>query len=138
MTPFWKNWLTAWRLAVLAFGIVLAAAAIPALDGPARWFYDLVHWPVDGRSSFDENVRFTCGILGAVTIGWALTIFAAIEAAEKLGAPVWRALTRAILVWYALDSAISIATGAPVNAISNTVLLATYLAPVLASKVLAR
>jgi hypothetical protein len=136
MTPFWRTWLRVWCWATFGFGAVLAAAAFPALDGPTRWFYDLVHWPLDGQSSFDENVRFTCGVLGAVMIGWALTIFATVDAAEKLGAPVWRALTTAMVVWYVIDSAISVATGAPVNAVSNTVFLITYLAPILASGVL--
>jgi hypothetical protein len=133
MTSFWRSWLKAWCWATLAFGVNLAAAAIPSLDGPTRWFYDLVHWPLDGQSSFNENVRFTCGVLGAVMIGWALTIFAAADAANKLGAPVWRALTGAIVIWYVVDSAISIATGAPGNAASNTVILLSFLAPILAS-----
>lgn len=136
MTSFWRQWLRVWRWGVIAFGVVLAAAAFPALDAPTRWFYDLVHWPLDGASSFADNVRFTCGILGAVTIGWGITMFALIEAAEKLGAPVWRAMTAALVIWFVIDSAISVASGAPGNAVSNTVILALYLAPVLASGVL--
>lgn len=136
MTPFWRNWLKVWCWATLSFGIVLAAAVLPALDAPTRWFYDLVHWPLDGASSFDENVRFTCGLLGAVTIGWAMTIFVAVDAAERLGAPVWRGLTTAIAVWYVIDSAISVMTGAGANAVSNTVFLVTFLAPIIASGVL--
>lgn len=133
MTPFWRHWLRMWCWGVTAFGVILAAAAIPALDAPTRLFYDLVHWPIDGASSFDENVRFTCGVLGAVTMGWGMTILALIDAAEKLGASVWRALTSALVIWFVVDSAISVAAGAPGNAVSNAVILALYLAPVFAS-----
>lgn len=133
MTSFWRQWLRVWCWGVIAFGVILAAAAFPALDAPTRWFYDLVQWPLDGASSFDENVRFTCGILGAVTIGWGLTLFALIDAAEKLGPPVWRAMTNALIIWFVVDSAISIAAGAPGNAVSNTVILALYLAPIFAT-----
>lgn len=136
MTPFWKLWLRLWCFGVGVFGVVLAAAAFPALDGPTRLFYDLVHWPLDGASSFGESVRFTCGILGAVTIGWAITIFALIDAADTIGARAWRGLTSAVVVWYVIDSFISVAAGVPGNAVSNTVFLVTYLIPILASGVL--
>ncbi len=81
-------------------------------------------------------VRFGIGLQGALTLGWGLTMMALIEAAKTLDAPVWRKLTLALVVWYVIDSAISIATGLALNAVSNTVLMAGYLIPVLASGVL--
>lgn len=136
MTPFWRNWLEIWCWAMVAFGALFAACAIPALDGGTRLFYDLVYWPLDGASGFDEGTRFTCALLGAVTMGWALTIRALVHAAHQLGAPVWRALVGAMLAWYVIDSAISVASGVAVNAVSNTVLVAALLAPILVSGVL--
>jgi hypothetical protein len=136
MTGFWKTWMIVWCWMVFGFGVVLALAAFPGPDIAAALFYDLVEWPLDGAVTFEPRARFTVAILGAVTIGWALTIFGMIKAAETVGPPVWRALTTALVVWYVIDSALSILTGVPVNAVSNTVLLVTYLVPVLASGVL--
>jgi hypothetical protein len=138
MNGFWKNWMAAWCWATAGFGVILAAAASPATEMPARLFYDLIEWPLDGNVAFEARTRFTAAVLGAVMIGWAITIFGMIKAAETLGAPVWRALTTAMVVWYVIDSALSVLSGVPVNAVSNTVFLVTYLAPVLATGVLSK
>lgn len=137
MTGFWKTWMTVWCWGVFVFGAALATAAFPATDGVARAIYDIVGARAHGPAFFDaEGVRFSIGLMGAVTMGWALTIMAVVQAAQVLGAPVWRALTFALVVWYAIDGAISVATGYPGNAVSNTLLAAAYLAPVLATGVL--
>ncbi len=136
MTPFWKNWLEVWCWAMVAFGALFAAVAIPALDAGARLFYDLVYWPLDGASGFTEATRFTCALLGAVTMGWAFTIRGLVHAAHELGAPAWRALVAAMLVWYVIDSTISVAGGVAANAVSNTLLIGAFLAPILASGIL--
>jgi hypothetical protein len=134
MSGLWKNWMRVWCWATLAFGGVLAAAAVPALEGPTLGFYDLVTWPIDGApATFDPIARFTCGVLGAVMIGWALTIFALLPVAD---ARAWRSFTGAMMIWYVIDSTVSVTAGAPGNAVSNTVFLALFLIPVLASGVL--
>jgi len=76
-----------------------------------------------------------------VTLGWAMTMAATIKAANQLGAagrPVWTGLTASLLVWFVIDSSLSIATGYPLNAASNTVILVTYLLPLWRSGVLRR
>jgi hypothetical protein len=136
MTGFWKNWLIVWCWATIGVGVLFAAGAIPALDGGVRLFYDIIMWPIDGLSPYGEEVRLTAALLGAVMIGWGIAIFGLIDAAESVGVQTWRTLTLSVVVWYAIDSAISIALGAPVNALSNTGFLVTFLAPILASGVL--
>jgi hypothetical protein len=138
MNGFWKNWMIVWCWATLGFGVVLAAAVAPGPDLPARLFYDLIEWPLDGNVAFESRTRFTAGVRGAVRSGWAITIFGMIKAAETSGAPVWRALTTAMVVWYVIDSALSIFSGFPLNAVSNTVFLVTFLVPVLATNVLSK
>lgn len=136
MTGFWRTWLRVWCWLTLAVGALFAFGASPATDGGVRLFYDLIYWPLDGQSPFGEDVRLTAALLGAVMIGWAITIFGLAAAADRLGAPAWRTLTWGMAAWWGIDSAISIALGAPLNAVSNTLFLAGYLAPVLASGVL--
>jgi hypothetical protein len=65
-----------------------------------------------------------------------MTMFAVLQAAKTVGAPIWRSLTFALLAWYVIDSAISVSTGFWLNAVSNTALMVAYLIPVLASSAL--
>ncbi len=57
---------------------------------------------------------------------------------DAQGAQIWREITAAISVWYVVDCAISLGTGFPLNAVSNTILIIGYLIPVLGSGVLSR
>lgn len=136
MNGFWRTWLQTWCWVTLGVGVMFAAGAVSAADGGVRLFYDVIYWPIDGQSTFTESVRLTAALLGAVMIGWAITIFGLIAAAEQVGPRAWRTLSFGMLAWWSIDSAISVALGAPVNALSNTLFLAGYLAPVLASGVL--
>jgi len=136
MSGFWKAWLLIWCWATMGIGVLFAAAAVPALEGGVRLFYDTIYWPIDGTSPYSENVQLTAALLGAVMIGWAIAILGLVSAADTVGAPAWRTLTLSIVAWYVIDSIISVALGAPVNGLSNTALLVTFLAPILGSGVL--
>jgi len=133
---FWQNWLYAWCAGVALFGLVLAGAAFEATSGPTRAIFDLLNGEL---VDFTPHIRFSVGLLGAVTFGWSLTLAAAITAAIQLnrsGQTIWRLLTASILAWYVIDSSISIATGFGLNAASNTVIVAGYLLPLIRSGVL--
>jgi hypothetical protein len=125
-----------WCWATFGVGVMFALGAAPATDMGVRLFYDFVYWPIDGASPYGDSVRFTAALLGAVMIGWAMTIFTLVAAADQVGATAWRGLTAAVVAWYVIDSAISVASGVAVNALSNTGFAVTYLIPVLASGVL--
>lgn len=137
MSRIWWNWLQVWCWAALAFGALLLTAAIPSVDGAVRAVFVLFSGDPETAAVFEHSaVRFGLGLQGALTIGWVLTIFPLMEAAKTTGAPTWRALTVAVLVWYVIDSAVSVATGFWLNAISNTVFLVAFMAPIWASGVL--
>lgn len=139
MRGFWKTWMTVWCWGVLAFGLVLALSAAPVLDAAPRFVIGLIGGDPGLASLLDQPVmRFAFGLQGALTLGWGLTMIAMIRLADSGGAPAWRALTGSFLTWYVIDSLISITTGFPLNALSNTLLAAGYLAPVLATGVLRR
>jgi len=119
-----------WCWGVFAFGVLLTTAAIPPIDGLVRTLYTLFSGGGENAAAFaTDPVRFGLGLQGALTIGWALTLMAAI----RTSAPIWRELTLALVVWYVIDSAISVSTGFGLNAVSNTLLMVAYLIPVLAS-----
>lgn len=137
MHGIWSIWMRAWCWGMLAFGALLVTAAIPGLDGAVRALYVLFSANPSNAAAFDHSAtRFGLGLQGALTIGWGLTILTLLSAARAAGAPLWRGLTGALLVWYVIDSAISIATGFWPNAVSNTVLMAAFAYPVFAAGVL--
>ena len=134
MSTFWKNWLTIWCFAVCLFGAILAGGAFAATDGIAYTLFEI--FGQQGPLSEEAPMRFMVGLVGAVTLGWGLTMFVAFQAAhllEENGRPLWRHMTVFFLIWYVVDSTISIATGFWPNAVSNTVFLAGYLIPVFAT-----
>ena len=138
MTAFWKGWLNLWCLGVALLGLVLAGAAFEATDGPVRML--LAIW---GGPPYDPDAhhRFSYGLSGAVTFGWSLSLYAAIRAATMLGdagTPIWRIVGISALLWFAIDSSISVATGFWPNAVANTVFLTLFFVPLLASGVLRR
>ena len=138
MTRFWRNWLAVWSIGIGLFGLVLYGATFPATTGPAAAIFALFGNPLPEQP--DRYLRFAIGLMGAVTAGWAVTIYAAFRAAWALeggaAGAVWRLITGGLIAWYVIDSAASIATGFWLNAVSNTAVLIGYLVPIAASGVL--
>ncbi len=139
MSGFWRQWIAAWRLSVAGFGLVLAAGAFEATSGPVRIIFALVGEAPPAEMS--DPLRFSIALMGAVTLGWWLTLEAAFKAIDLLGdraAPVWRGVTVSVVGWYVIDGALSAATGYALNILPNTLLLVGYLVPVLATGVMRR
>lgn len=139
MNGFWRRWLAIWCVGVAMFGLVLIGGAFPATAGPALALLELLNGPeaLEPGSALD----FALAVLGAVSLGWALTLWAAIRAADALGpagAPIWRLVTGSVVCWYVVDSALSVATGFALNVVPNTVLAGGFLAAIVGSGVLAR
>lgn len=137
MRGFWKHWLIAWFAVAMAFAIVLALAAWPQADAITRPILRLIAGDAHHSSLFDPMpMRFAIGLQGALSLGWLLTAMIAMRAADRLGGQIWREITAAFGIWYGVDCAISLSTGFPLNAVSNTALIIGYLVPVLGSGVL--
>jgi hypothetical protein len=140
MSKFWQNWMSIWALFVALLGLVLAGGAFAATDGLTRALFTLFGNPLPAEP--DNLHRFAIGLMGAVTMGWGLTYYAAFRALHGLeshvAGPIWRFLTISALIWYLVDSAISCATGYSMNAVSNTIVMAGFLFPLLKTGVLRR
>jgi hypothetical protein len=133
LSGFWMNWVTGYCVAVALFGIVLAGGAFEATSDPVRILLGFMN--VAGGFDLVPAMRFSLGVLGAVSIGWSVTMFAAIQAANQLdrlaGGSIWVMITASVVCWYMIDSTLSIATGFWINAIPNTILLVAFLIPVI-------
>lgn len=138
MTAFWRNWLSIWALGVAVFGVVLYGYGYAGTSAPAEAAFAVLGNPLPDEP--DRYLRFAVALMGAVTLGWAVTFYAVFRAAWAMeptaATPVWRLVTIGTVLWYAIDSTASCANGFSLNAASNTVLMVTYLIPVLTSRVL--
>jgi hypothetical protein len=138
MEKTWQNWFSAWAIGVFFFGLVLAGGAFDATDGLTNALFTLFGNPVPSEPG--EHYRFSVGLMGAVTMGWGLTFWVAFKALSLIdaatAAPLWRKLTLFTLVWYVVDSYISVATGFWMNAVSNTIVMTLYFIPLFKSGVM--
>lgn len=137
MTGFWRQWMTGWCGAVVLFGVVLVAAALPGMEAMLLTLLGIMG---DAPATVDPALRFAWSLMGALSIGWGLTLLAVVRAIDGLSAaaaaPVWRLTTVSVLAWYVVDSTLSVTSGFALNAGSNTLLLVGYLLPVLLTGVM--
>lgn len=136
--PLNLAWMTGWCAAVGLFGMILAGSGFEVTSGPVRILFDVLNGP--GELDLNPYVRVSLAVLGAVTMGWSLTLMAVIQVANQLEKQVskriWIGIAASIVIWYVIDSILSIATGFWLNAVSNTIFSATFLIPVIRSGVL--
>lgn len=126
-------WLEAASLVLIAFGIVIAAAALPALSGPARLLVDIAIWPLDGAQALaGTEARLLCAISGGMLVGWgALMALVAVRLYPRDPALARTMIAVSTVTWFVVDCAASIAAGAPVNAVLNIGFLALFAVPLL-------
>ncbi len=138
MTPFWNGWITATCITLGVLGIALAAGGLEATDGAARLYFTLIASP--GTLEFDPYLRISLAVLGAVCVGWSLTLLAAVKAANALtgdsARPVWRLITLSLITWFVIDSSLSMAIGFVGNAMVNSLFFVALLVPILRCGVL--
>jgi len=128
---FHKFWLLITAFVVWSFGPVFFLGTMPATAEPARWTLDLLSWPLDGVQSFaDPNTRFLAALTGGFLFGWGIMILC-LRAWVYDAAPegVRRAVLTGVLAWFVLDSAGSITSGNPSNALFNVAVLLIAVGP---------
>lgn len=139
MSAFWRAYFGVFCASLVLFGAVLSAGAFAPTSGPVAL---LVTYLSGGtEASFDPALQFSLGLMGALTIGWAVMIYGVMRVAFTLGTqgrPLWDAITAGLISWYVIDGICSIATGFGLNIIPNTALAAMYLVGVTQSGALKR
>ena len=139
MSGFWRGWFMVWCLSIGLFGAVLSGGAFEATRGPVQLLLSILGH--GAPAAFDQTLRFSLAVMGAVTIGWAATLFCIVRAAISLGdqgRPLWNAVSAGMVSWFVVDSLLSVATGFGLNVAPNLVLAGMYVVGLLGSGALKR
>ena len=125
-------WLKTGAAVTIAFGVLIAAAAVPALQAPVALLLDLVYLPLDGApSTGDSAARILSAISGGVLVGWGLMMWLlATTLYAKEPVVCRKIILTSIISWFVIDSSMSIAAGAFLNAVFNVGFLLVFAVPV--------
>lgn len=126
-----KRWLKVTAVVIGSFGPVFSLGTRPATAEPARLTLDLLHWPIDGATTFAHaDTRFLSALTGGFLFGWGVMVWCLSGRAYDLAPEaVRRAVLAGLCAWFVLDSAGSIAAGVPSNALFNVLVLALAAGP---------
>ena len=134
VSDLWWKWLVVMCAATVFFS--LALIFLPVLSKES--FSALYLGSADAYLAFSETgvryVLFIQGVLGAVMVGWMLSMIAIIMGPFRRGEFwSWKAIAGSLVLWFLLDSGYSIASGFWQNAILNLTLLVGFAVPLAAS-----
>ncbi len=116
---------------IAAFGPVFFLGTMESTSEPARLTLDLLSWPLDQAQTYDDDtLRFLSALTGGFLLGWGVMILC-LRAWAYDAAPdgVRKSVVVGVLAWFVLDSAGSIASGNPSNALFNVVVLLLAVGP---------
>ena len=105
----------------------MPGGALAATDGAVRLVLALLHGPTEAL--YDPPLRFSLGVMGGVSIGWAVMLHFVVQEAIVQGAAgrnLWNAITAGMVTWFVIDSTLSTVTGFGLNVVPNVGLLAMY------------
>ena len=122
---------------LIVFAAVWGLAAFPPVDGPARMLVDLIDWPLgDGSPAWGRSVMWLSSIGAGMLMGWSIMfLFIVVPAVERGDKQIIRASIIALVAWFVIDSAGSVASGVTSNAIFNVVMLVLLAGPLLLVKI---
>lgn len=116
--------------------LVFASGAFPGLDGVSIWMHDLLDFPLDGSiEPFTREARWFSAIGGGVFASLCVLLFMVVApAVERQDKEIIRGAVVALVAWFIIDSAGSVAAGVPANALFNVSFLVVLLAPLLLAR----
>ena len=107
--------------------LVVVGALLPAALAP---FYALVFGEAVAIS---DAARLGIGIAGALMVGWGAMLAMLVRSLDALTPHALGTATAVgVVSWFVLDGIVSLAVGAALNVVGNTVYLVILLAPALA------
>lgn len=73
MSAFWRAYFGAFCASLVLFGAVLCAGAFAPTSGPVSLLIKTLSG--GNAANFEPALRFSLGLMGALTIGWAVMIY---------------------------------------------------------------
>ena len=128
----WLRWLQIVIIGTALFGLAFIVA--PSL---MEAFFNLLFFS-DAAPRFaadaNEYMKFAYGVLGAVMVGWMVSLWLVAKGAFRRGEREgWLTLTASLLIWFVVDSAWSVSVGYWQNAALNTAMLILFAIPLAAT-----
>jgi len=122
---FWQKWLWAVGVAIAAFGVVMVFLSGTALFDVFNSQIDPVFWGSVGPDAASAGFRqWVYGVWGSTIAGWGVTIaYLAGNAFKKRERWAWNGIVAGLLVWYVLDTLVSVLSMVYFNVGFNTALL---------------
>jgi succinate-acetate transporter protein len=126
---FWLKIFRAGSLFVFITGLSPLLAVFEATQEPWRLFFDVLSWPLDNNpASFSPGERQLSAVLGGVLCGWAILLYRLADP-SLFNQRIRKILILSVWIWFVLDSAGSILSNLPLNAVSNMGFLLMLLIP---------
>ena len=128
---FHKFWLKVAAIVVGSFGPIFFLGSMAATLEPARLTLDILSWPIDGATTYNSpDTRFLSALTGGFLLGWGVMIWClSIWVYDLAPEPVRKSVLTGVIAWFCLDSAGSIASGNPSNAMFNVAVLLIAVGP---------
>ena len=130
MLIFWRNWLMAVAALMAVMGLVLGVLSlttVTALTG----MLDPIFWPDTGPDGGTVRFqRYAIGGAAGVMAAWGILIYAMARASVSRPEPwLLNALTASVIVWFVIDGAAKVASGAAIFVAGNLPLLLLLVIP---------
>lgn len=122
-----KQWLKCTAVFIACFGPVLLLSTVDWAVEPARWSLSFLS---QRAQTYNATTRFLSALTGGFLMGWGVTVWC-LQAWVYDAAPegVRRSVQVGALTWFVFDSAGSILSGNPINALMNIIALLLVVGP---------
>lgn len=128
---FHKFWLKITAIIVGSFGPIFFLGTLPFAQAPARLTLDILSWPLDGNVTYASGeTHFLSALTGGFLFGWGVMIWClSLWVYDAAPEGVRKTVLISLLAWFVLDSAGSITSGNPSNAVINIPVLLLAVGP---------
>ncbi len=128
---FHKFWLKISAIVIASFAPVMFLGSMEATSAPLQLTVDLLSLPVDGLPVHgDPASRLLSAIMGGLLLGWGALLWClSLWVYDAAPEGTRKATVLSLVLWFALDSAGSIASGHGTNALFNIAILAAAVGP---------
>ncbi len=131
----WWYWLIFVACSVITFslGMVIAPNLVQEKLFDAMFFSSAQMQTILSNTAV-SYILFTYRVLGAVMIGWMISLLFILAGSFRRGERNgWYAMTGSIVVWFLLDSGVSISAGYWQNAVFNLIFFVLFMIPLAAT-----